>query len=522
MSRARPPRPALAVSALVPILAIGLAGCSPSDEADTSASATATATAPAGTVQDGGTLRVGILGSPTDTLDVTQATSPLAYAVAFNVFDSVAMLQGAEITYQLAESVTPNDDATEWTIVLRDGVSFHDGTELTADDVLYSLEYLSQSPNYMSLWGGADWEGSTSDGDRTLTVAFSQPKAAFVEEALGRMSVVFPEGSTREDFVSPIGSGPFVVESFSADTGAVLVRNEDYWGEVPYLDEVQLMPMADPTARVTALAGGQIDYASGITATGAETLRSNDGVTVQNLGVANSGAFSFSMNTSMAPFDDPEVRAAFRQLIDREQLVEVVFRGEGEVGNDIIGKGLPGYDDSLPQREHDAEAATAVLEAKGVTEVGILAAETTPGIMDATRLFQQQLAEAGIALTITEADPANVYQDMEAIYSAQMFASYAVNVPVASMLMIMTSADSPFNYSRWADPGYNTLLAESMSIVDPAERQENLNEIQARLWNDGADIQWGYQPALSAAVSNLTGVAVAQNNPLFGGAGYVQ
>ena len=509
----RPPRGALALAALT-LAFVGVSGCS-SDSGSSTTSSSA-----AGAIRDGGTLRVGILGSSADTLDVAQATSPLAYAVALNVFDSVALLQGSEITYRLAEAVTPNDDATQWTITVREGVTFHDGTDLTADDVLYSLRYLSESPNYASLWSGVDWDASTSDGEHTVVVAFSAPKAAFVEEALARMSVVFPEGSTQDDFAKPVGSGPFEVESFSADTGAVLVKNEDYWGDVAHLDEVQLVPMADPTARVTALTGGQIDYASGITATGAETLASSKDVTVQNLGVENSSAFLVTMNTTTAPFDDPEVRTAFRELVDREQLVEVVFRGEGEVGNDILGMGLPGYDTTIPQRAHDPEGATAVLQEKGVTEVGILAAETTPGIMDAVRLLQQQLDDAGITLTITEADPANLFHDMQAIYSAQMFATYAVNVPVASMLMIMTSAGSPFNYSQWNDSAYNTLLTESMSIIDPTERQENLDALQEMLWNDGGDILWGYQPALSASVSTLTGMTVAQNNPLFGGAGY--
>lgn len=511
---ARQRRRCPAVVAAAATLTLALAACTSDPGSDETAGTSA--------VQAGGTLRVGVLGSPTDTLDPAQATTPLSHSVVFNVFDSIVLLQDGEFVNQLAESITPNEDATEWTITLRDSVNFHDGSELTADDALYSLEHISQSPNYAAMWTGANWEASSSDGDRTVTVVFDEPKASFVEEALARGSAVFPEGYTREDFADPVGSGPFTVESFSSDTGAVLVRNENYWAETALLEQIELLPMPDPAARVTALESGQIDYASGITATGAETLRGNNSMTAHNYGIENSDVFFFTMNATVAPFDDPEVREAFKQLVDREQLVDTVMRGEGEIGNDVVGMGLPGYNEALPEREHDAEAAEVVLADKGVTEVEILASETAPGILDATKMLQQQLAEAGITLTINEADPANLYHDMEGIYSAQMFANYYVNVPVASTLSIMTGSGAPFNYSQWSTPEYDHLLAESNAIVDPDERQAHLNEMQKLLWSEGGEIQWGYLPALAGSVSGVDGVSMSQNVPLFGQAGFTE
>lgn len=489
-------------------LSLGLAACAASPTASPGAAGAAAPT----------TVRVSVLGSASDTLDITKAATFLPYAVALNLYDSLAIQREGAAELQLAESIEPNDDGSVWTIRVRPGVTFHDGQPLTAADVLYSLRYLSSAPVYGSMYADLDMASATTDGDLTVILPLHRPRADLIESVLAQNSVIFPDGTT--DFAAPVGSGPFRFESFSGDTGAVLVRNDDYWGGASAIERLEFLPIADATARLAALLDGQVDFSMGITATGAETIDAGSGVVVQNAGTGESSAFSFTMNTRKAPFDDPEVREAFRLVLDREQLTSVVLRGSGEVGNDLVGKGLAGYNTSLPQRERDLAKARAVFEAKGVTTLDLLASEMAPGITDSARLLVQQLAEAGVTATVSETDPATLWSDLSVLEGTQVFASYAINRPFAAHAAMFTGAGSPGNYGGWVDEVYDDLLARSQSTVEPTQRAELLDQLQARFWEVGPDAVWGYQPVLAAHVQGLEGVRVSQSVPLFHTAAY--
>lgn len=494
----RPARTATAVAVLV----LALTACSP-DGGGTSEGAR---------VSGDRLVRIGIASSPTDTLDLTQATTSLPWAVDLNVFDSLALLDGDSIRLQLAESVTPDETATAWTIVIRDGVSFSDGSPVTADDVLYSLQYLAESPNFALMYGAVDWGASTSDGDRTVVLAMRAPSAGFLDEAIALASIVFPEGTV--DFSSPIGSGPYTVESFSPDTGAVLRANPGYWDGSPEIDEVQLVPITDPATRMSAVQDGQLELAVGVSATGAASVAEDAGLEVIDGGAANSTALSFVLNASTPPFDDPEVRVAFKQVVDREQLVDVVLHGRGEVGNDVQGLGLAGYDTTLEQRETDVESARAVFEEKGISTLEILASETVPGMLDAVRLLQQQLADVGVTLVVDERDASTLYSDLDAIYASPIFASYLINRPFASGVSLYTDPASPYNFGQWDDADYTAALRDSAQITDPDAREAALAGLQQRIWADGAEVVWGFQPVLSVAAADLSGVTFSQSVPL--------
>ncbi|MFT0846918.1 ABC transporter substrate-binding protein [Actinomycetaceae bacterium L2_0104] len=502
IARGRPPRRGRwANSAIAAFLACGLAlaGCSDSGAEGNSAPES--------------TVRVGILGGPSDTLDITNAATNLPYAVLLNVYDSLVLLQGGEFELQLAESVTPNEDATRWTIAIRDGVTFHDGSPLTSTDVLYSLKYLAESANFGTIYGDVDFETSTIDDDLTLTLHLTRPRADFVEAMLSQLSPVFPDGTT--DFTSPVGSGPFKLESFSADSGAKLVRNEDYWGGAPAIEALEIVPIMDGSARLSALTDGQVDIVTGLSATALGSLEGNDAFVIDDPGPTDSSAFTFHMNTSIPPFDDPEVREALRIGIDRQALVDVVLQGTGEIGNDLIGLGLPGYADGVPQREYDPGRAEEIFAEHGVTELGIIVAELAPGLTDATKLLQQQLADLGVTLTITEADPSTLFSNLEPVYATQLFTNYFNNRPAAVTLPVYLSPDSPYNFSQWKDPEYAELLTQSETLVDDEARATALEDAQERLWAEGGDIVWGYQPNLGAHAKGLEGVSSTQSIPLF-------
>lgn len=505
----------IAVAGLA-LLLTGLAACS--SPAASGEPGGAGSPSQSGAATDGGTVRVGILGSGGDSLDVTQASSFISYGVALNTFDSLAVMSHGEAKLQLAESITPNADATGWTIVIHDGVRFHDGTEVTADDVLASLTHLATAPIYGSMFADIDLTGATSDGDRTVTLSTARPRADLVESVLAQMSIVFL--AAMPNFDKPIGSGPFIVQSHDPDTGTVLVRNDDYWGGKPGIERLEFVPILDAGARMTALLDDQLDYAMGVTPTGIETIPAGAAVAVQDPGAAESSAFSFQLNAGKSPFDDPEVREAFRLAVDRQALVDVVFRGKGEVGNDIVGKGMQGYDDSIPQRERDLDKAKQVFTSKGVTAITVLASEMTPGITDAAKLLAQQLAEVGVEVTINESDPATLFADPSVIANNNVFSFYAINRPFAAHAPMFNVDGAPGNYFGNTFPAFTEKITASQATTDTAARTALLNEAQRIFWESGADTVWGFQPVLAAHDEALTGVEIVQSVPAFHQASY--
>ena len=467
------------------------------------------------------TIRVAVMGGPGDTLDVGNARTMMSYAVGLNVYDSLAVLVGGEVRLQLATSVTPNEDATEWTIVLRDDAVFHTGEPVTAADALFSLRTLAESPAGQAGLGDVDFAASAVVDDHTFRVAMQRPRADFVEAVIAGLSVVFPEGTT--DFTdSIVGSGPYRLESFDADTGAVLVANEDYWGGAPEVERLEILPVADETARLAALTDGQVDYASNVSATSAEKLSGQDAYSVTNLGLSTSSAYAITLNTTLAPFDDPEVREAMRLAVDREQLVDVVLRGEGEVGNDLVGAGLVGFADDIPQRKHDAAAAKRIFEAKGVKKLSVVVSEISPGITDSMTIVKQQLADIGVELEFIDADPTTLFSDLTPVHEANMFAMYYANRPAATTLPMFFSAGAPHNFSGWEDPEFTRLLAESQAEVDDDARAKALTEAQQILHETGGLLVWGYMPGLEAHATGISGVVPVQGVPVFGEASFVE
>ena len=461
------------------------------------------------------TLRVAMMGSSTDTLDPATFSTLLPLAIALNVYDSLILLHNGVVENSLAESIEPNEDASAWTVTLKDGVKYHDGETVTAEDALYSLQYAGTSPMYSSFYANVDWEGSSVVDERTFTLQLLSPQATFWDEVVSAVTFVFPAGSAGDDFSGDIGSGPFKLVSFSPDTGAVLEKNADYWGGAPAIDTVEIVPITDPETRYTALTSGEVDFAHQISTTNAATLEGQSGFNVLNGGIENSSSFRFCLNASAAPFDDPEVREALKLIVDRQTMNDTIFRSAGEVGNDVLGQGMPGYNDSLEQRAYDFDTAKKVLEEKGVTELEITTAETTTGVNDSAEMLKAQLEKAGITVSVKEIDPTTLFSDMNNIYGAQIFATYLINRPYIASAVMYTGGSSPYNFSQWKDDEYDSLLAQATSAVDEADRAELLNQAQERLWAEGGDIVWGYCADLSGQVDGLDGIDITLSVPLF-------
>ncbi|MBB5953757.1 peptide/nickel transport system substrate-binding protein [Saccharothrix tamanrassetensis] len=459
------------------------------------------------------TLKVGAPHQVTDSEPGNPLTSSIGATllVLRHVYDSLMVLDNGEYRYQLAESVEPNADATAWTIRLREGVTFHDGKPLKAADVVHSLRTVGSKPsNRASVYGVVDLANMSAVDDRTVKVPLLVPRGDFKESVLVVFSPVFPDGLAQ--FAKPIGSGPYKMVGRNGTT-TTLVANEQYWGGKPTVGELQVVGILDAAARLSALKAGQVDYAISVSATGAKTEAGSADIEIRRGGAANSNALSFAMNQQLAPFDNPKVRKAVRLAVDRQALVDNALLGLGSPADDVVGKTLPGYAD-LPARGRDLDQARRLFAEAGVTKLTLRTGEIVPGMLNASKLLAQQLAEAGVELTLQESAPDAYYADLTTLTKHPFQAFYYVNRPASVHLAAVTNAKAPFNVTG-PPAGYQTRLAAAQAMADDKAREQAFRALQKEFYDEGGDVVWGFQEQLDAARKGIGGVRVVQSVQLF-------
>ena len=467
----------------------------------------------AGPPTSGGTIRVAALAAPADTMNPATVTGIMDYIAMFHIYDSLVLLQGGELSNQLAESIEPNADATVWTLVLKDGPLFHDGTPVTATDVAYSLNLIGASPNYAQFFALIDLANMQVVDDLTLVLPLNTPRGDLVETVLSQLSFVVPDGFT--DWGNNIGSGPFRLSSYEPGIGATLERNPDYWGATPLLDTVEVIGIADPAARLNALKSGDIDYATGIPAAGAASEASNSDIEIRRGGPANSTMRCFAMNVKIAPFDNPDVVLACKLAIDRQAMIDVVLFGEGLLGNDMPSKNMPGYNDDVPQIERDVDRARQLFADAGVTEFTIKAADFIAGVVASAELYAQQLSEAGVTVTVDKADPTTYFDDFATVLSTPCQGFYFINRPAITHVGSYTGSAAAFNVTGFGTPEFDAALAAAQATPDADERTAQVQALLATIHDEDGFIVWAFEEQLDASRPGIDGVQGTQSVPLF-------
>lgn len=462
-----------------------------------------------GTAGEGRTVRVAAMVSPGDTLNPAASTSPGTWVGIFAVFESLVASIDGEPEFQLAETFTPNDTADVWTVRLRNGATFSDGSPVTATDALDSLAYTSESPLAGSFLAPLDINASRAIDESILELHLREPRADFVEAVLAPQSCVFKSG----DPGSGVGSGPFVLDSGSADDGWIFTRNEHHPGVD--IDRLEVRSILDPDARARAVMSGDVDYANDLPVTAARTV--TEPARITEGGPADSKALGLILNTRVAPFDDERVRTAFKLLVDREGMVRTVLGPGAVVGEDVLGKGISGYPEDLREVTRDVARARTLLEEAGVHEVTLVTADVVPGLDDAAELLVAQCREAGLTLSLDRRDPAAYFADIPALMKLPLFSVYWVNRSTATALPFTTGTKGGFNLDGFgADASWDRRLTEAAAQTDEAERQAAVSELALEVAERGGQLIWGYQPFLNATTEAAGDVPSSQSAPFFG------
>jgi peptide/nickel transport system substrate-binding protein len=310
--------------------AVVLAGCGGNGGGnDGGAADTTTTTEQLGEPIEGGTLTIGLEAESTSWLPSQAQWAAGGYAVAHAIYDPLMQRdEDGELQPYLAESVEPNDDLSEWTVTLRPGITFHDGTDLTAD-VMKAIfdEYLTVPPSVLT--GVLEGVSMEVVDELTFTYVLPEPNSAFPDVLQYTAGMPFSIEAAREagdDAGSnPVGTGAFVFESWTTDDRLVVTKNEDYWREgLPYLDRITFRPIPDEESRVSSLFAGEVDAIQSLRGANIkQVIDAEDSGFVAHLFLGNTSGASI-MNTLEPPFDDVRVRRAFAMASDPEDVAAVL------------------------------------------------------------------------------------------------------------------------------------------------------------------------------------------------------
>ncbi|HYI61011.1 MAG TPA: ABC transporter substrate-binding protein [Acidimicrobiales bacterium] len=421
--------------------------------------------------------------------------------VARTVYDTLTAPNAAgEYVPYLAKSVTPNDSYDEWTITLRDGIKFHDGTDLTAEVVKNNLDAYRGSydnrPNVLLFrFVLANIDTVEVTGDMEVTVTTKVPWVAFPAflHGSGRIGILAQAQLDNEDACDTelIGTGPFKLESWEVNQEFVAVKNPNYWQDAPdgqpypYLDEIRFRPIIEPEQRVNAMESGNIDLLHASGAPEFLTLRDlkENGQANTYESAENAEVTFLQMNTSEPPLDDIRVRQALALSIDREDYRQVINQGLFQQATGPFAPGSIGYlEETGFPKEGDIEEATRLVEEYEAENGPIeLTYQATPGTQtqQIAQYVQQAFGNIGMDINLTTIEQAELISNAIAgDFQIQGFRNYPGGDP--DELYVWWSTGSPANFARIDDPEIQRLLDEGRSEPDPDARKQIYQDLNRR------------------------------------------
>ena len=504
------------------------AACGSSSSGGSSASPAASGSAAAGTPKTGGQLRVATsAGTAKEDLDAqAPALSSPALNFRYNLYDSLLEFDHTgTLTMALAESLEPNPDGTQFTVKLKPGVVFHDGSPVNADAVVYSFERIVD-PKKPGL-AAAQLKGLKPGGTKKiddLTVQFNleEPNSIFPEALSAYSAAVVPVGYAPNGGNGVIGTGPFKLASpsdFQPGVQCVMARNENYWREGPYVDQLSIIEFADNSAQMNALLGGAVEYSKMIP--GAQR-KIAEGGGMQLLEAETGLWIPITMNVQTKPFDDVRVRQAMRLIADRQQIIDQGEDGMAVVGNDMYGRYDPGYPKDLPQRVQDLEQAKSLLKQAGQEGMTVKlvtstsCASTAPAV---ATVFAKQAEGAGITVKIDNVTGDVFWGDQ---YLKWPFAmdQWGTRGYLAQAGM-GTVPGALYDETHWASTrdDYMKLVNEAYRTTDDAKRNELITEASTMEYNDGGYLIYSfekvvdaYSPKVAGALSDFSGIGMSACN----------
>lgn len=412
------------------------------------------------------------------------------------VYDRLLDLDSDFVVHpELAETWESNADATVWTFHLKHGVKFHDGTDLTAKDVVYTFKRLidpatgSEAAATLAFLNPA---GITAVDDYTVEFKTDKPVVELPVLITGKNTYIVQDGATPDTLnYKPNGTGPFIPVNFEPNAQPhVFVKNPNYWVPgLPKADCVAFYAIQEPTTRNASLLSGEVDLVQLVDYATIPTLKDNPAVKLMTTKAATSYVLAMWVDTP--PFDKLQVRQALKMAIDRQAMLDTVLLGYGEIGDDNPVPPTSPYAWRTEAPKQDIEGAKKLLAEVGYgpnnpLKVDFYTAEYIPGAVALAQVFKEQVAQAGVEVNVI-VGPASEHWDN--VWLKQSFVGSGWNARhPGEGLAIAYRSNAQYPETHWYRKDYDAILDAANTESDAAKRTELYKQAEKMLTEEGGAI----------------------------------
>lgn len=412
---------------------------------------------------------------------------------------------------EVALSWEPNQDATRWMFKIRPGITFHDGSPLTLDDIVFSIlrhkdEKVASSARQLA----GNINAVSKDGKDGIVIELNSPDVD-LPVLIGIFQFAIVKDGTN-DFSKPVGTGAFTVKEFQPGIRTVLARNPNFWKEGrPYIDQFEMFAIVDPAARANALLAGDVEMIIELRGTGIEEVAKSNNTLV--FVTPSTRYTALQLAVDRAPTNNRDLGLALTYLIDRKRVLDTALRGYGTIANDHpIGPTSPYYNANLPQRSLDVDKAKFHLAKSGIGQarLELSISDAVLYSVEMGQLLQREAARAGLNLDLKR-EPTDSYWNAVA-GKRPFFATNFHPRPTYNMLLNLAwKSGAAWNFSHYNSEGLDKLIDQARATLDQTRRKELYDEIQKTIYESGAMVLpcfLNYVDGVSKKVQGLTPVPV--------------
>jgi peptide/nickel transport system substrate-binding protein len=497
----------------IPALSFLAAACGGGGESGTEATSGGTAT---GAVNPGGNIRVALIQPATEPNPIIVKDEGGAGLLG-STGEFLSFSNGElELEPRIAESWSPNDDGTEWTFKIRQGVQFHSGKTLTANDVVATFETLvdpKNASNALSALGGVLSPGNTeAPDDATVVFHLDAANGNFptLVSSANYNAIIIPADLDPADWGKTFdGTGPFKLDSFTPKQGAKFSRFDGYWGTKANPDGFELKFYDEEAPMILAIQGDEVDFVEHFSVSGGQALLTDPNVQVIAIGAATHR--QIHMRTDMEPFTDKRVRQAIALSLDRNAMVDGLWDGKADLGNDSPFAPLfPSTDTSVAQRQQDIDQAKQLLADAGKTGFTV-DLQTWNGfeIPDLAQLVKQYASEIGVTINVKiVGDDAAYYGD--AVFGKSIWLDSVMGItdyghrPVPNVfLSSVYTSKGTWNAAHFKNAQADQLIADYIAAIGLDSQRAAAKKVQEMLLDETPVMIPYFYNFLSAAKPNL-------------------
>ncbi|MBZ0298820.1 MAG: ABC transporter substrate-binding protein [Anaerolineae bacterium] len=423
-------------------------------------------------------------------LDPHLASTVSSFFVLANVVEPLTTYDNdMKLAPMLATEWSQSEDGLTWTFTLREGVKFHNGADMTADEVVWSMNRIinpDTGSGRVASVGGADavWEKVDT---YTVSVTTPEPNAILPQLLAGYPQAVMHPDSVNDEglIVIPVGTGPFTVQDLEGTTSLKLVKNPDYWQEgLPYLDEVDVTVISEDAPREAALLGGEVDWVARLAPQSVVALEGTQDLVIDTVPALHYQYIG--LNTEREPLNDVRVRQAIAYAVDREQICAAAEFGLCTVIEGPTGPSSPWYNDYAPY-SRDVEKAKELLAEAGYPngfEMQLMPTSAFEETVRAAQVVQANLAEAGIQTTILAPE----WSEWLELEGGGQYDGYICSwnglTDGDAYYYLQQRTGEVFNFTGYSNPQFDQLVDDARTVSDFDTRYQLYDEANKMLVDD--------------------------------------